>query len=118
MPTPFRNINRVAPAGHGAHHWLQQRLTAVINIIFLAIIFLCALFNQNMMEALKNPAIAAVAIIASLSIAKHMAFGMHVVIEAYVHHNSGKITLITANILFTIITAAVTIISILKIALT
>ena len=68
--------------------------------------------------ALKNPIIATIAIITSLSIAKHMALGMHVVIEDYVHHSTGKITLITANILFTLIIAGVTIVSILKIALT
>ena len=84
MQTNLQNINKYAPAGHGAKHWLQQRLTALVNLIFIPTLIWCAIYNHNLETALKNPIIAAIALITTLSVAKHMMLGMQVIIEDYV----------------------------------
>jgi succinate dehydrogenase / fumarate reductase membrane anchor subunit len=71
----------------------------------------------DLQAAFANPLVAAAALLAIVSIAWHMRLGMQVVIEDYVESEGAKVILVALNHFFAFAVAAVSIVSVLMLAL-
>lgn len=119
------NLGRVRGLGsakEGAHHWWQQRVTAASNL-FLMLWFLIAIAQApgydfaSLRQWVSSAWVAIPLILLVFSAFYHFRLGLQVVVEDYQHGESRVVLMILLNF-FTIATAAVAIVSILKIAFT
>ena len=124
--TPMRSsLKRAKGAGsakYGTHHWVMQRLTA-IGLAVLFVWFLCALLNATLSSYaqaiawLQNPITATLfALLLTVGL-YHAKLGLQVVIEDYVHRKCCKIALLIGLNLGIVAAIALSLFSILKIAL-
>lgn len=118
MRTPLSRVKGLGSTGSGSGHFLQQRLTAVANLVLVGF-FVWLLLGHlgadrtELQAAFANPLIAAAALLAIVSIAWHMRLGMQVVIEDYVVSEVGKVVLVALNIFFAFAVAAASVVSVL-----
>ncbi len=122
MRTPLSRVSGLGAAGSGPGHFLQQRLTAVANLV-LVVFFVWMVLSHlgagraDLQAAFANPLVAAAAVLAVVSIAWHMRLGMQVVIEDYVASEAAKFVLVALNTFFAAAVAAISIVSVLMLAL-
>jgi succinate dehydrogenase / fumarate reductase, membrane anchor subunit len=98
------NIGKVRGLGsakHGGQHWINQRTSAVGNLLlttWLAVsLILMPNFDQPALaEWLAQPAVAVPMILMLVSIFWHVRLGLQVLIEDYVHDDALKFASITA----------------------
>jgi len=120
--TPLARVEGLGAAHRGTEHFTRQRATAVA-LAPLSIWFVCsalALVGADRTAAAEflaqplNAVLMALFIIAGLI---HMATGLQVVIEDYVHNEGGKVALLLLNKFFAWVVGAGAIYALLKIAL-
>ena len=102
--TPLKKARGAAPAHHGTGHFIAQRMTALANLFFTAFLVLLAirLAGADQAEAravIAQPFIAIGLITGLATFVWHMALGMQVIIEDYVHTFWRKALLLSLNIL-------------------
>lgn len=109
--------------GNGTRHFIAQRLSAVI-LIPLVLYFLYALIRlvhakdyDQVLAWFASPAHSGLAIVFVLSGFFHAALGLQVVIEDYLHDERAKWSALIAVNATCLIGAAVTVVSILRLAL-
>lgn len=122
MRTPHSRVSGLGSAGSGTGHFVQQRLTAVANLVLVVFLVWVVLSHlgagrAELQAAFGNPVFAAAALLAVVSIAWHMRLGMQVVIEDYAESEAGKFVLVALNHFFAVAVAAVSIVSVLMLAL-
>jgi succinate dehydrogenase / fumarate reductase membrane anchor subunit len=115
-------VEGLGAAHSGVGHFWRQRVTA-IALAPLAVWFACIALSligatrDTAVAFLKMPANAVplglFVVIASI----HMALGVQVVIEDYIHHEGRKIVLLVLNQFFAWIVAATSLFALVKIAL-
>ena len=120
------NIGRVrglGSAGHGAHHWIIQRVTAIGNLLLVMWLLFSLLRLPNyehelMVGWLSSPLVAVPMMLMLVSVFWHLRLGLQVLIEDYVPDHGIKFGLIIFLNFFAIGGAALGIFAVAKIAFT
>jgi len=108
MQSPLGRVLGLGSAKEGVEHWWMQRITA-IALVPLAIWFAIAALGMigadraAMVAWMHGWASAAFAILFIVAAIYHMALGLQVVIEDYVHHEGWKLGLIIVMRLWSIV---------------
>ncbi|CAM8642537.1 succinate dehydrogenase, hydrophobic membrane anchor protein [Sphingobium sp.] len=88
--TGIGRVRGLGSAGHGAHHWLAQRYTAVGNLLLtlwllFSLLSLPGLDYESVVGWIANPVVAVPLMLMVVSIFMHLRLGMQVMLEDYVH---------------------------------
>jgi succinate dehydrogenase / fumarate reductase, membrane anchor subunit len=108
--TPLSRVLGHGAAHAGTGHFWRQRLTAVANIpltiaVVIIVIMLLGRNQAAVAQILGTPLVAIIMLLFIASITIHMRIGMQVIIEDYVHDETGKLIMIMANTFFCIAVA-------------
>ena len=119
--TARARVSGLGSAGEGTHHWWTQRITSVALIpltILFAIPFARALGSDYgaVLALYANPFHAIVAVLFLGVGFHHLAQGLQVVIEDYVHAKAWRTALLLGNTMFCFTFGLAGIFAVLKIA--
>jgi succinate dehydrogenase / fumarate reductase membrane anchor subunit len=119
--TPLSRVRGFGAAHSGTSHFWRQRLTAVANIplTIAVVVIIVMLLGRNqaaVAQILGSPLVAIIMLLFIASITTHMRIGMQVIIEDYVHDETGKFVLIMANTFFCIAVGLASAYGILKLS--
>lgn len=122
IKTPLARARGLGSAGHGADHWMSQRITAIANIPLViwfvySVVDLRGSTHAEFTSWLGEPINAILAILFIISTFYHAVLGSQVVVEDYIHNEWFKTLKLIGNKLFFFGLAVACIFSILKIAL-
>lgn len=118
--TELKKVRGLGSAKHGAHHWWDQRLSAIGNLI-LAVWFVISVarlpgYTPEILSAWLSSAWAAVPLILlTLSVLWHVRLGLQVVIEDYQHDESRVVMMVLLN-LYVVALGGIALFAILKLA--
>ena len=104
--TPTAKVRGLGASGHGAGHWIAQRVSA-IAVFVLAPVFVWMLATSGAPDPqatrafFASPAGAIVSLLTLTAAFYHMRLGMQVVIEDYIHKSGTKVLLLIVNTLLT-----------------
>lgn len=94
--TQIGRVRGLGPAGHGSEHWINQRVTALANILLT--VWLVASFfmlpnteYKTVAEWLAQPLVAVPMILMIISIFWHARLGLQVFIEDYVPNEGSRL---------------------------
>lgn len=121
--TELGRVRGLGSARAGSHHWINQRVTAVGNLILLtwlmfSILRLPSLDYASVTAWLAGPLVAVPMILMIISVFYHFRLGLQVVIEDYVHEEALKFGAILLLNFYAIGAAALGIFAVAKIAFT
>jgi succinate dehydrogenase / fumarate reductase, membrane anchor subunit len=121
LRSPLGRVMGLGSAKEGVAHWWAQRLTAVALIPLLLwfvidVIRLTGAPRAAVVAWLHGPFAAITTVLLLLAVFYHMALGVQVVIEDYVHSEWSKITLLVLNKFVAFALAAAGIFAVLRIA--
>ena len=96
LKTPLGRVRGLGSARSGAQHWWHERLTSVASLILLVWFFVSLLrlpdFQyQTMREWLSAPLAAVPMLLLIVTMFWHLAAGLRVVVEDYVHEEGSKL---------------------------
>ena len=120
-PSRFRQTQGLGSAHEGVGHWLMQRVTAAA-LVPLTLWFAAALIAHArsdygaVVNWLRAPLTTVFMALLLIALFYHMALGLQVVIEDYVHDNRFKIPAVIAVRLGSFAFAVVGLIAVLRIA--
>ena len=122
MQTPLAAVRGLGSAKSGLHHWWNQRMTAVAMVpLVIWMVSLCILMTgasyQDALAIASHPANATVLILFVAVGFWHAILGLQVIIEDYVAAEGLRLVLIVVIRMFAIALAALSILSILRVAL-
>ena len=119
--TPLGRVRGLGASHHGTGHWLQQRLTALGNVL-LVTWFVVSLLrlplgdHAALMQWASKPMVAFALILLVVSVFWHLRLGLQVLIEDYVHDEGLKLASIVLLSFFAIGGAVFALFSIASIA--
>jgi succinate dehydrogenase / fumarate reductase, membrane anchor subunit len=121
--TGIGRVRGLGSAKHGSKHWIDQRLTAIGNVLLTAwlvvSLFLLPNFQHETVAAwLAQPSVAVPMLLMLISIFMHVRLGLQVLIEDYVHDDGNKLAVLTLLNFYVIGGAAFGIFMIAKLAFT
>ena len=98
--TGIGRVRGLGSAKHGGKHWIDQRLTAIGNLLLTSWLVISLLVLPNMEHEtvaawLAQPSVAVPMILMLISIFWHVRLGLQVLIEDYVHEDGNKLALLT-----------------------
>jgi succinate dehydrogenase / fumarate reductase membrane anchor subunit len=120
--TPLARVEGLGAAHSGTGHFWRQRVTAVA-LVPLSVWFawtalsLIGADRETAVAFLRLPINAVPMGLFIVIAAIHMALGIQVVIEDYIHHEGRKLALLVLNQFFAWVVAAVSIFALVRIAL-
>ena len=122
MKTPLAEARGLGTAKSGLAHWWHQRLTAIAMIGLVAwrcviIVMLVGADYSGAMALLSHPVNAALIMLFIGVGFWHSSLGLQVVLEDYVAHEGVRLALIIAIRMALVLLGAISLLSILKIAL-
>ena len=99
--TPIGRVRGLGTAHEGAHHWMQQRFTAIGNIVLMTyLVVSLALLGDyghaSVIKWLSTPLAATAVILLIISVFWHARLGLQVLIEDYIHEPGSKFAVIAA----------------------
>ena len=121
--TSIGRVRGLGSAGHGPHHWLLQRFTAVGNLVTMLflLVSLAQLPNysfESVTQWIAAPVPAVAMALLIISVFWHARLGLQVLIEDYLHEHGTKFGAILALNLATFAGAAFGLFCIARLALT
>lgn len=121
MRTSLGRVRGLGSARSGATHWWHERLTSVSTLILLVWFFVSLVRLPDMSYAtvtqwLAKPLAAVPMLLLILSVFWHLASGLRVVVEDYVHEEGGKLFWLVAINFACLFAAALSIFAVLRIA--
>ena len=122
LRSPLGRAIGLGSAKEGVEHWWSQRITAVA-LVPLSLWFVAALIGHLGADYavavawLRSPIPATAMALTVIAVFAHMALGMQVVIEDYVHHEGVKIASLVALKLAAWALGAAALVAVLRIAL-
>lgn len=121
MKTPLGRVRGLGSARSGAQHWWHERLSAVASLILLVWFFVSLLrlpdFQyQTVREWLGAPLAAVPMLLLIAVLFWHLAGGLRVVVEDYVHQEGSKLFFVVAINFASLFGAGLCIFAVLKIA--
>ena len=121
LRSPLGRVMGLGSAKEGVAHWWVQRLTAVAMIpvliwFVIEIVSLTGAPRAAVVAWLHSPFAAIVTVLMLIAVFYHMALGVQVVIEDYIHSEWSKITLLVLNKFVAFALAAAGIFAVLRIA--
>lgn len=98
--TEIGRVRGLGSAKHGSKHWIDQRLTALGNLLLTAwlVISLLALPNyqyETVAAWMAQPSVAVPLMLMLASIFWHVKLGLQVFIEDYFHDEGNKLAMLT-----------------------
>ena len=119
--TRLGRVRGLGPSHHGTGHWLQQRLTALGNLLlvtwfFVSLIRLPLGDHGAVYRWASNPMVALGLILMVVSVFWHLRLGLQVMIEDYVHGEAARLFAIVLLNFYAIGGAAYGIFAIARIA--
>ena len=120
--TRLGRVRGLGSAQHGSHHWLQQRLTALGNVLLVVWLFVSLvrlpLGDYRIVYAwASQPLVALDLILLVVSVFWHLRLGLQVLIEDYVHGDATRLLALVVLNFYAIGGAAFGIFAIVRIAL-
>lgn len=99
--TPIGRVRGLGTAHEGAHHWMQQRFTAIGNLVLMSYLVVSfALLGDfgyaSVIKWLSTPLASTAVILLVISVFWHARLGMQVLIEDYIHEPGSKFATIAA----------------------
>jgi succinate dehydrogenase / fumarate reductase, membrane anchor subunit len=121
--TGIGRVRGLGSAKHGGKHWIDQRLTAIGNLLLTSWLVISLLVLPNMEHEtvaawLAQPSVAVPIILMLISIFWHIRLGLQVLIEDYVHEDGNKFAALTVLNFYVIGAAAFGIFMVAKLAFT
>ena len=121
--TRLGRVRGLGSARAGTHHWLNQRVTAVGNLILVIWLVVSALRlpgldHEMVVNWLAQPLVAVPMILMLINVFYHLRLGLQVVIEDYVHDDALKFGAILLLNFYAIGAAALGIFAVAMIAFT
>lgn len=122
LSSPLRKVKGLGAAKSGTHHWYMQRVTALalLPLTLWLVASIISLVGQDYSQAvqwLAQPWCATFMILFILFSYYHAALGIQVVSEDYVNQSGTRTVLLLLVKFALIVLAAVSVVSILKIAI-
>lgn len=121
MRSPMRHAQGLGSAKVGLEHWWMQRVTAVA-LIPLTLWFVASLIALSSSDYitfiawLRAPFVATLMVLLLIALCHHMALGLQVVIEDYVHSDRAKFPILVSIRLACFALAVAGILSTLRVA--
>ncbi|MFN4358247.1 succinate dehydrogenase, hydrophobic membrane anchor protein [Sphingopyxis alaskensis] len=120
--TRLGRVRGLGSSHHGSHHWLQQRLTALGNILLVSFLFVSLLRlplsdHGAVLRWASNPSVALALILMVISVFWHLRLGLQVMIEDYIHGEATRLFALVLLNFYAIGGAAYGIFAIVRIAL-
>lgn len=120
--TRLGRVRGLGSSHHGAAHWLQQRLTALGNLLLVGFLFVSFLRlpmtdHAAVLRWASNPTVALALILMTVSVFWHLRLGLQVMIEDYVHGEATRLLSLVLLNFYAIGGAAYGIFAIVRIAL-
>jgi len=121
LRSPLGRVMGLGSAKEGVAHWWAQRLTAVALIPLLLwfvieVIGLTGAPRAAVLAWLRTPFAAITTVLMLIAVFYHMALGVQVVVEDYVHSEWSKITLLVLNKFVAFALGAAGVFAVLRIA--
>jgi succinate dehydrogenase / fumarate reductase membrane anchor subunit len=122
LRTPLSRARGSGAAGHGASHWVAERVSAIALVpLTLWMVYAALVISRRdyagAVGFVSNP-VNAVLIILVLAVSGwHMHAGARVVVEDYMHRMLGRSALLVLNLFVTVLVTALAVFSVLKVAL-
>ena len=121
--TPRARVSGLGAAGQGSHHWWLQRISA-LALIPLTVLFMVPFAralggaHTEVLALYAHPVHALVAVLFIALAFRHLALGLQVVIEDYVHAKAWRTGLLVGNSMFCFTFGLAGVFAVLKIAFT
>lgn len=121
METPLGRVRGLGSARSGAHHWWMERLTSISTLILLVWFFVSLLrlpdFGyQSVTQWLGTPLAAVPMLLLIVSVFWHLAGGLRVILEDYVHEEGSKLFWLVLINFASLFAAGLSAFAVLKIA--
>jgi len=120
--THLGKVRGLGSSGHGSQHWLQQRLTALGNLLLVGFLVVSLLRLPlgdygAVHRWAATPMVALALILLVISVFWHLRLGLQVLIEDYVHGDATRLLALVILNFYAIGGAAYGIFAIVRIAL-
>jgi succinate dehydrogenase / fumarate reductase, membrane anchor subunit len=117
--TGIGKVRGLGSAKHGSKHWIDQRQTALGNLLLtswlvVSLLLLPNFEHETLAAWLMQPSVALPMMLMLVSIFAHVKLGLQVLIEDYVHDEGNKLIALTLLNLYVIGAAAFGIFTIAK----
>lgn len=119
--TPLRAALGHGPARTGVHHWWLQRLTSVAMIplglwLIVSLILVDAQDHQAVLRWLGTPGTLVMMSLLLLALFHHLALGLQVIVEDYVHGRWSKLVLVVVIKLASVVLVTIALVAMLAVA--
>ena len=120
--TPLSRARGSGAAGHGASHWVAERVSSIALIpLTLWMVYAALAVSKSdyagVVGFVSQPVNAVLIVLVLVVSGWHMHAGARVVVEDYMHKMLGRSALLVLNLFFAVLVTALAMFSVLKVAL-
>jgi len=120
--TPLSRARGSGAAGHGASHWVAERVSSIALIpLTLWMVYAALAVSKSdyagVVGFVSQPVNAVLIVLVLVVSGWHMHAGARVVVEDYMHKMLGRSTLLVLNLFVAVLVTALAVFSVLKVAL-